>query len=271
MADCGLLNLGCLPQMFFEYVSSLLNAPIQPLLDLNKGLISTPVNITPFFSLWTIIIYVLSMFYAFLIIYCGIQFIASGYNPAKREEAKEWLKNIIIMIVLVQASFFIYELFVQLASATTSSTLTLVNANFFTLKTSSGSGLALEIIFFFMYITTLLLTLIMLILRYAIVSIGVVLFPLGIFFYFIQPLKAYGLLLLNFLGVCVFITFLDAILLTGFSMLITLPLFSNLKILVMITAFMSIDFMMFFLMFFSIIKSAFNVGTKVATIAAKFA
>lgn len=271
MADCGLLNLGCLPDLFFQYLGSLLNAPLQPLLDLNKGLISTQVDITPFAGLWTIIVYVLSMFYAFLIIYSGFQFIVSAYNPAKRENAKEWLKNIIIMIVLVQASFFLYELVVQLGSAVTSATLTLIPSSFFILNTNGGWGLALELTFYMFYILVLLVASLMLIIRYAIVSMGVVLFPLGIFLYFIEPLKSYGLLLLNFLGVCIFATFIDAILLTGFSLLCDISLFSNIKILVMVAAFLSIIAVMFFLIFFSLIKSAFSLGTKVASMAAKFA
>ena len=132
MADCGLLNLAtCLPQKFFEYVAVALNSPIQPLLTLAKNLLSAQINLQLFSSLWAIIIYVLSMFYAFLIIYAGFQFIISGYDVQKRENAKSWLRNIIIMIVLVQASFFIYELAVQLSSVMTSTTLSLINNNFF--------------------------------------------------------------------------------------------------------------------------------------------
>jgi hypothetical protein len=111
MAECGLLNLAtCLPQKFFEYVESILNAPLQPLLNLAKDLLSAQVSIELFSGLWAIMVYVLSMFYALLLIYSGFTFIISGYDVYKRENAKEWLKNIVVMIILVQASFFIYEL-----------------------------------------------------------------------------------------------------------------------------------------------------------------
>src|SRR3989338_6004488 len=271
MASCGLLNLAsCLPEAFFNYIASFLNAPLQPLLDLAKNLISLPVNIQLFAGLWAIIIYVLSMFYALLLIYVGFQFIISGYDPQKRENAKAWLRNIVIMIVLIQSSFFIYDLAIQVSAVMTSTTLSLINNNFFLLTIDNISNVALEIIFFMLYIIVLLCAVLILIIRYGIVAIGVVLFPIAIFFYFIQPLRSYGILILNFLGICMFTTFLDAIILTGFSKLVEISLFANIKILVMISAFGLINLIMLFLMFFSMFKASMNLGTKIAAVAATF-
>lgn len=272
MADCGLLNFTtCLPQVFFEYISGLLNSPLQPLLSMIQGLLSAQVNIQIFSSLWAIMIYVLSMFYSLLILYSGFQLMISGYDVQKRERAKAWLRNIVIMIVLVQASFFIYELAVEIATALTNATLTLVDPNFFILKFDNISNIGLALVFSTMYITTLLTTAIILIIRYAIVAIGVVFFPIAIFCYFVQPLRHYGLLILNFIGIAMFITFLDTLILIGFSKLLLLDLFSNIQILLMVSAFGLINIAMFFLMFFSMIKSAFNFGNKIAGMVAKIA
>ena len=175
------------------------------------------------------------------------------------------------MIILVQASYFIYELAVQLGSIMTSTTLTLISSNFFNLTLDSIINIGLEMLLGVFYVLTLFITCLILIIRYAIVAIGVALFPLGIFFYFVQPLKPYGVLLLHFLGVAVFVTFLDGILLVGFSRLIEISLFANTKILVMISAFSLINAVMFFLMFFSILKAAFSMGTKIAALVAKVA
>ncbi len=272
MVECGILNLAtCLPQKFFEFIAYILNAPIQPFLFLTKDLLSAQVELSLFSSLWAIMVYVLSMFYALLIIYAGFTFIISGYDVHKRENAKEWLRNIIILIVLVQASFFIYQLAVELGSVMTSTTLSLIPSDFFTLTFDNPLNIGLEILFALFYVLTLLLTMVILTIRYVIVAVGVALFPLGIFFYFIKPLRPYGILLLHFLGISIFITFIDAVLLVGFSRLVQVSLFSNIKILVMISAFNLINLLMFFLMFFSIIKAAFNMGTKIAAVAAKFA
>lgn len=272
MASCGLLNLAtCLPQKFFEFLTDMLNAPIQPLLSMTKDLLSANVQLDLFVSLWAIMVYVLSMFYALLIIWSGFTFILSGYDARKREHAKEWLQNIIVMIVLVQASFFIYQLAVELSAVMTSTTLTLIPSSFFELTLDSTINIGLEIIFSFSYIITLLIASFILIIRYGIVAVGVVLFPLAIFSYFLPPLRPYGLLLLHFLGVCIFVTFLDAIILVGFAKLVEVPLFANIKILVMTSAFLFLNLLMFFLMFFSIVKAAFSLGGKIATLVAKFA
>jgi len=272
MVDCGILNFAsCLPDLFFSYFAGLLTSPLQPLLTLIQQLLSAQVNFSLFASLWAIIIYVLSMFYALLILYSGFQFIISGYDVIKRERAKEWLRNIVIMIILVQASFFIYDLAINISAVMTSTTMSLMDNTFFNLGADGITGIALQILFFGFFIVIAILTIIILILRYVIVSVGIVLFPLAIFFYFIPFLRSYGLLILNFLGICAFITFIDAVILIGFSKILEVAMFANIKIFVIIAGLITIDILMFFLMFFSIIKATFNLGNKVAGFVAKIA
>ena len=181
MASCGLLNfVSCLPEAFFSYISGILNSPLQPLLSAIEGLLSAQVNVDLFSSLWVIMIYMLSMFYALFILYSGFSFVISGYDVQKRESAKEWLKNIVIMIILVQASFFIYELGVQISSSMTSATLSLVSSDIFNTSSDNLTNIGLQLVFYLSSISVLLFTSILLIIRYGIVAIGVVLFPLGI-------------------------------------------------------------------------------------------
>lgn len=270
MAECGLLNfVTCLPEAFFSYFAGILGAPLQPLLSLTSQLLSLQIDLSLFSSLWAIIIYLISMFYALLILYSGFQFIISGYDMVKRENAKEWLRNILIMIVLIQASYFIYELCIQLSSAMTSATLSLAGNNLFVFTATSLSGIAFQLIFYISAIVSMLITVLMLIMRYVIVAVGVVIFPLGIFFYFIPFLRNFGLLILNFLGIAIFITFIDAIVLIGFSKILEISVFSNISILVIISAFTSINILMFFLMFFSILRGAFNIGMKAISLGTK--
>jgi hypothetical protein len=202
--------------------------------------------------------------------YSGFNFIISGYDSIKREKAKEWLRNTIIMIVLVQASFFIYSLANDVASAVSSSALTLVPSNFFDLTIDSFSDFASQLIFSGIYFLVIIGTTIMLLLRYAIISIGVAFFPLAIFAYFIPPIKSYGLFILNVLGVSLFIIFVDAVILVGFGTLSSLPDFDNIKILLMISAFSLIGLIMMFAMFFSIIKAAISFSTKIMVLVTAF-
>ncbi len=211
------------------------------------------------------------MFYALLFIYSGFSFVVSGHDPIKREHAKTWLRNVVIMIILIQASFFIYQLAIELSASLTSATLGLIDKSFYTLGANGIKDLGLSLVFSILYLTTLIITAFILILRYALVAIGVVLFPLAIFFYFIAPLRQYGSLIINILGISIFVTFLDAILLAGFSKLADLAVFGDMKILVLISAFSLINIATCFLMFFSIVKSAISVGGKIATLIAKVA
>jgi len=265
--DCGITNFGsCIPQIFFNFILNLLNAPLQPLLTLVQNLMTNPINLNLFSSIWAIVVYILSMFYGLLMLYSGFNFMISGYDAVKRAKAKEWFRNIFIMIVLVQASFFIYQHFVDLGSLLTNGALSLVNNSFFLLTADNLANIGLEFIFALLYGFILLVTVLILTLRYLIIAIGVVLVPIGIFCYFITPLRSYGKLILNFLGICIFITFLDALIFLVCAQLLTIPLFQNIKILVMISAFLFADILMFYLMFFSAIKSSLDFAGRTSVI-----
>ena len=62
--DCGLLNLAtCIPQKMYDFFINLINAPISPLLTLVKALLTNPIELSTFGSLWAIMIYIISLFY----------------------------------------------------------------------------------------------------------------------------------------------------------------------------------------------------------------
>ena len=59
--DCGLLNLAsCIPQQAYNFIIGIINAPLQPLLDLTRSLLTEPINLSLFLPLWSIILYILS-------------------------------------------------------------------------------------------------------------------------------------------------------------------------------------------------------------------
>ncbi len=263
--ECGLLNLAtCIPQKLFDFMLGLFNAPIQPLLNLTKSLLTEPVNLAPFGSLWAIIMYIISLFYGLLLMYAGFNFMISGYDVIRREKAKIWFRNILIMIVLVQMSYFIYSTFIDMNSLMTSGLVNMIDSRFFLLTADNIVNLGLELFFGFLYVATLLISVLFLTLRYVLVALGVILIPVGIFLYFIPPLNSYGKLILNFFGICIFLTFFDSLILLAGSKIIEIPIFENFKILVMITCFSIVNFLMFYLMLFSALKSAIKAGEGVA-------
>jgi len=254
---CGLSNLAtCIPQMFFEFVLGIINAPLQPFLTLTKNLLSEPVNIEIFISLWAIIIYILSIFYGLFLIFAGFNFMISGYSAEKRERAKEWLRNVILMMVFVQASYYLYSILIELSSSMTAGIIDMIDQKFFLLTVDNVANLGLEIMLAIPYVITLMFTVILLSLRYLLVATGVLFFPLGLFFHFIPPLQSYGKLTINVLLIVMFLPFIQSLMLLAASKVIEIPVFQNFKIVIMISAFFLINLSMLFLMFFAIAKAA---------------
>jgi len=262
--DCSITNLGgCLAQKFFEFLLSILNAPIQPLLDSVYYLLTQPVNIGIFSSIWSIIVYILSMFYGLLLMYVGVRFILSGHSPEQREKSKKMLASVIIMMVLVQASYYLYSMVIELASSVTTAIFNMVQQSFFLLTVDNITNIGLELILIIPYLGSVMITLILLVLRYMIVSAGVILFPIGIFFYFFEPLNHYGKLIINFLFAVIFITFFYSIIFLASSKLLDIGTFQNMKILVMIGAFTFVNTITIFVSLFVLIKSASKVAAPI--------
>lgn len=262
--ECGITNLAsCISEKFFEFFLDILNAPIQPLLNLVYDLLIEPVNINIFSGIWGIVVYILSMFYGLLLIYIGLKFIIFGYSVEQRENAKTGLANILIMMVLVQASFYIYSLIIDVNSAVTAVILNMIQKDFFLLTADNITNLGLELVFVIPYLISITLTLIILTLRYMIVSFGVILFAVGIFFYFIEPLNNYGRLIIHFLFIAIISTFFYSIIFLASSKLLELNSFQNTKILVMIGAFALVDIVTILISLFVVVKSALKVSKPV--------
>jgi len=257
--ECGLTNLAsCIPEKIYEFFIDLLNAPLSPLLNLIRSLMENPPSIEIYLGIWAIIVYCISLFYGLLFIYSGFQFLLSGHNVIRREMAKEWLKNTVIMIVLIQASFYLYGLILEIGALMTSAVLDLVDEHFFLLTADNIINIGLEFLFVTFYVIALFITAILLLIRYLIVSFGVIYFPIGVFCYFIPPLRSYGKLIFNLLGTFIFLTFIDAIIILGCSMLIEIPLFKNIKILVMASCFSIINVVFLVLIIKAIFKAVFS-------------
>ncbi len=264
---CGITNLGsCLVEKLFEFTSDILNAPIKPLLTLINNLMIEPVNIQIFASTWSIIIYMLSLFYGILLVFTGFRFLLSGHSPEQKEKAKRNLANILIMMVLIQASFILYSLTIEVVSAMSSTIYSQISPNFFTSSIDSFSNLGLELILVAPYVLILLSTLILLAIRYLCVSAGVIFFAIGIFLYFIEPLQAYGKLIINYLGILIALPFFYSIILLTTSKFLTISIFANAKILVMIGGFALINIFTLILMLFVIFKAANTFSAPISTI-----
>ena len=263
---CGITNLGtCLVEKLFEFIVYLLNLPVKPLLALINNLMIEPVNIQIFASTWSIIIYMLSLFYGILLLVVGFRFLVSGYSPEQREKAKKSLMDVMIMMVLIQASFLIYSLVLEIVASMTAVVYNSIPSDFFLATAGSFSNIGLELVMIIPYISILILTLIFLALRYICVGVGVVFFAIGIFMYFFEPLQAYGKLIINYLGVLIFLPFFYSIILLSTSKFLEVGVFSSMKILVMIGGFALVNLFTIFLTLFVIFKAANSTPVKSVT------
>jgi hypothetical protein len=268
MSTCGITNLGsCLVENLFEFLLYILNLPIKALLILINNLMIEPVNIQIFASTWSIIIYILSLFYGILLLITGFRFMLSGHSPEQREKAKRELMNNILMIIFVQASFFVYKLILEVISSMSAVVFSLIQDDFFLITIDSLGNIGLELVLLIPYIAVLVTTLIFLTLRYICVGIGVVFFAIGIFFYFIEPLSQYGKLILNYLFVLMTLPFFYSIIFLASSKFLELPIFANMKIIVMIGAFALVDVFTILLVLFVVIKAASSLSGPITTVA----
>ena len=253
--DLGL----CIVERLFSYIGSALNAPISPLVSFIRTLLYQPINISDFQGIWALIIYLLSLFYGLFILWAGFQFIISGYDAEKRENAKSWLRNVLIMMVMVQASYFLYELAIQASSSLTQGIFDLIPQGFFLFTADTPTNIGLEVLLGLFYVVVLLLTIILLLARYFLVAIGVILLPIGLFFYFIPFMHPYGKFIISLLLVMVFLPFFQGLILLIISQMINNPVLQDFKMLGMVMGFLMIDILMILVAIFALVKSAFAV------------
>jgi len=256
------------------FILSITNAPLQLLLGWIHDLMVEPVNPSLFSGIWSIITYILSLFYGLILLFIGFKFLFSGYSPEQRDNAKRNLTNIIIMIVLIQSSYILYCAGLELSGALTGIIFKMIDPDFFLFTIDNIPNIFLQFILEIPYIIHLVLTLVLLALRYIVVICGVALFPIGIFCYLIEPLRAYGKLILNVLLVIAILPFFYSIVFLASSMLLNITLFQNMKIILMIASFTIINFGTLIVLAFVIIKAALKVITpimKVAGVVAKVA
>ncbi len=260
MTECGLTNLAiCIPQKMAEFFVNILNLAVEPLLNLNHSLLTEPVNVSIFHPFWAIMVYIISLLYGLFFLFAGFNFMVSGYDAAKRERAKGWLLNVVLMILFVQASYLIYELAIESSSMLTAGIINFIDPNFFLLTADNITNFGLQLLLVIPYVLVLLLGALFLALRYVFVSMGILFLPLAIFLYFTPPAKAYGKLMLNILAIAILVPFLNSLILLGASMLLDIPIFSNFKIVLVTVAYIGVEVMMILLVVFAVLKAAFSV------------
>lgn len=256
---CSITDLPtCIVSEGINALLLIINGPIQPVLSLIKLLLTQPPVIAPLAPIWGIMVYVISLFYGLVLLWAGFSFIISGSTPQRRERAKEWLQNAVLMIVFVQASYYIYLLLTDLAAGLTTGVVGLIDPNFFLITIDNPVNVGFELMFGFLYTFTLSTTAIILGITYLLGSIGVVFFPIGLFLWFIPPLRDIGKYIVTKLVFILFLPFFASIILLTASLLAGTGPFATTKIMLAILAFSAINLWFIIMGLLVIIRSAFS-------------
>ncbi len=186
---------------------------LNPLLLLAKAFLTTNPDPEALFGLWQVIVYLISLFYLLLFLIVGLLFIFSSFDSKRRAVAKDWFKSIVFLVVGVNASFLFYSLFLGLGSAVANYLWVAEFEQLFSPSILSG----LNFVLLFIYAGAVLIAFITFFVRYLLLLLGTVLFPIAIFFYFIPPLKAWGKMLFEILFAGVLMQIIDVIVFIGAS------------------------------------------------------
>ena len=185
------------------------------LLSLTGVLLASNPDPELMFGVWQAVITVISSLYLIVFLIVAFNFLMAGANIQKRENAKDWLRRAITMIIAVNLSFLGYKLILELSSAITLFMWDTGFAQYFQPSIFAAMG----IINLGVYSGAILITLITLFVRYLFLLAGVALFPIGIFLYLTPKLEEYGKLIFSFLGMILAMQFVDVIILVASNLI----------------------------------------------------
>lgn len=250
-----------------DIASSLLNGIKQmvvdfvtPLLDLARTFITANPNPENYQSYWQAIIVLISAFYLLMFFAVGFKFVMGSYDEAQRLEAKDWAKKSLLIVVLCNASLLLYTLLLQIGSGVALYLWNVSYEQMFQLQNLS----VLNFFLLAFFTIAVLLALVTLFVRYILVLVGIMAFPVGLFLYFVPPLQSFGKIILNTLGIVVFLQFIDVIILVASSLLLTeFANVSQMQLLAPTMGFLLIAVGNILLLKFAVMKAANDSGSTV--------
>jgi hypothetical protein len=206
-------TVNAMPNALFALFTNSLKGAVSSfnstLLSLTGVLLASNPDPQLMFGLWQAIIIIISSLYLLVFLIVAFSFLMAGANIQKRENAKEWLKKAITMVICVNLSFIVYQFILELSSAITLFMWDTGFAQYFQPSIFSSLGL----INLAVYSGVILITLVTLFVRFLFLLAGVALFPIGIFLYLTPKLEEYGKLIFSFLGMILAMQFVDVIIL----------------------------------------------------------
>lgn len=163
---------------------------------------------------FTLVMNILQSLFALVLMGLALFFILKSGDVEGRATAKKWAENMIVMIIVLSFSFQIFGMLLNFNTYLTNSLIGQSMSQIFGSSTNPSNA-----VFAFMLllaeVSIDVLTLGTLIIRYLLIPVMLMVFPIAIFLYFIPPTQAWGKTLLQIILVGIFMTTADALVMVG--------------------------------------------------------
>lgn len=210
----------CIVENFFStLVSGFVYSASQFLENALTFIVNGP-DLSLFCGPYSQVMAVLESLYTIALMGVGAYYIATAADVEKRAQVKLWIQNIIFVIIALAFSYNIFQMLIELNQYITTSIYDSSFANLLNIQVVFSS-LVFAVVLSFNFLGVAALTFFTLIVRYMLIPFLFLLFPIAIFLFFMPFTKDWGLFLLKFIVIIVFMTSIDAVLILGMSYLLT--------------------------------------------------
>jgi len=208
----------CIVEGFFSSLVSGFVYSAEQFLENSLNFIVTGPNLDAFCTPYTQVMRILESLYTLALMGIGAYYIATAADVEKRAKAKLWIQNVLYLIVALAFSFSIFGMIVELNQYITTSIYDASFSNLLNIQVVFSS-LIFAMVLSFNFLAAAWLTFMTLITRYLMIPFLLLLFPIAIFLYFLPFTREWGLFLLKFIVLIIFMTSIDAVLILGLSYL----------------------------------------------------
>ncbi len=222
---------------FFTFVVGGLSSAFASLRDMTFQFIFSSPDPSWFCGPYNGVLAIVDSLFALVLMGMALFFILRSGDVEGRIQAKKWMENMIVMAIVLALSFQIFVMLNGFNTYLTNSLASQSMSAIFGTPTNPSN-----IVFAFMMLvvadTLGMITLVTLLLRYILMPVMLLLFPVAIFLYFIPPLQGWGKSFLKIIGVCIFMTTADALVMVGLSAMFNSldPLIANVLVRSFVTA-----------------------------------
>jgi len=210
---------GCITESALTAIASGMVYASQQFMDSALDFVTATPDPHWFCSPYNQVMALLESLYTVALMGVGFYYLIQAPDVEGRIRAKQWLKDVFFMILLLTFSFYLFDALLSLDSYLTTS---LFNSSMSSIFSTNISFVSL--IFALIMVSSILfaaiITFFTLLIRYLLIPFLLLLFPVSIFLYFMPFGRQWGSSFLKATVLIVFMSAIDALFLFGFSTLL---------------------------------------------------